>query len=128
MNADDLKKRLKIFALRIIKLSESLPNNTTGKTLGNQIIRSGTSPGANYRAACLGKSDKDFLNKLKMVEEELDETLYWLELIVESGLVKANLLDDLINENEELFKITVSSINTIKKRMNQKKDGSKDKS
>ncbi len=128
MNADDLKKRLKIFALRIIKLSESLPNNITGKTLGNQIIRSGTSPGANYRAACLGKSDKDFLNKLKMVEEELDETLYWLELIVESGLVKANLLDDLIKENEELFKITVSSINTIKKRVNQKKDGSKDKS
>lgn len=128
MNADDLKKRLKIFALRIIKLSESLPNNITGKTLGNQIIRSGTSPGANYRAACLGKSDKDFLNKLKMVEEELDETLYWLELIVESGLVKANLLDDLIKENEELFKITVSSINTIKKRMNQKKDDSKDKS
>lgn len=128
MNANDLKKRLKIFALRIIKLSESLPNNITGKTLGNQIIRSGTSPGANYRAACLGKSDKDFLNKLKMVEEELDETLYWLELIVESGLVKANLLDDLIKENEELFKITVSSINTIKKKMNQKKDGSKDKS
>jgi four helix bundle protein len=114
--------------LRIIKLSESLPNNITGKTLANQIIRSGTSPGANYRAACLGKSDKDFLNKLKMVEEELDETLYWLELIVESGLVKANLLDDLIKENEELFKITVSSINTIKKRMNQKKNDSRNKS
>lgn len=76
MNSDDLKKRLKVFTLRIIKLSESLPNNVTGRTLGNQIIRSGTSPGANYRSACLGKSDKDFLNKLKMVEEELDETLY----------------------------------------------------
>lgn len=63
-----------------------------------------------------------------MVEEELDETLYWLELIVESGLVKANLLDDLIKENEELFKITVSSINTIKKRMNQKKNDSRNKS
>ena len=99
MNANDLRKRLKVFALRIIKLSESLPNNITGNTLGKQIIRSGTSPGANYRAACLGKSDKDFLNKLKMVEEELDETLYWLELIVESSIVKANLLDDLIKEN-----------------------------
>lgn len=128
MNANDLKKRLKIFALRIIKLSESLPNNITGKTLANQIIRSGTSPGANYRAACIGKSDKDFLNKLKIVEEELDETLYWLELIVESELVKANLLDDLIKENEELFKITVSSINTIKKRMNLKKNDSRNKS
>ncbi len=71
MNADDLRKRLKVFALRIIKLTESLPNNVTGKTLGNQIIRSGTSPGANYRAACLGKSDKDFLNKLKMVKKNL---------------------------------------------------------
>ena len=127
MNADDLKKRLKVFALRIIKLSESLPNNTTGKTLGNQIIRSGTSPGANYRSACLGKSDKGFLNKLKMVEEELDETLYWLELIVESGIVKANLLDDLMKENHELFKIIVSSINTMKKKLNSKKNNSESK-
>jgi four helix bundle protein len=128
MNADDLRKRLKVFALRIIKLSESLPNNVTGKTLGNQIIHSGTSPGANYRAACFGKSDKDFLNKLKMVEEELDETLYWLELIVESGLVKLNLLDDLINENQELFKIIVSSITTMKKKLNSKKNSSESKS
>lgn len=128
MTTDDLKKRLKIFALRIIKLSESLPNNITGKTLGNQIIRSGTSPGANYRSACYGKSDKDFLNKLKMVEEELDETLYWLELIVESGLLKANLLDDLIKENQELFKIIVSSITTMKKKLNSKRDSSGNKS
>jgi len=127
MTADDLRKRLKIFALRIIKLTESLPNNVTGKTLGNQIIRSGTSPGANYRAACLGKSNKDFLNKLKMVEEELDETLYWLELIVESGLLKANLLDDLIKENQELFKIIVSSITTMKKKLNSKKNNSESK-
>jgi len=127
MNAEDLRKRLKIFALRIIKLTESLPNNTTGKTIGNQIIRSGTSPGANYRAACLGKSDKDFVNKLKMVEEELDETLYWLELIVESGLIKSNLLDDLIKENQELFKIIVSSITTMKKKLNSKKNNSESK-
>jgi len=120
MTSDELKKRLKIFALRIIKLSDSLPNNITGKTLGNQIIHSGTSPGANYRSACLGKSDKDFLNKLKMVEEELDETLYWLELIVESGLIKQELLEDLIKENNELFRIIVSSITTMKKKMNPK--------
>jgi len=118
MTSDELKKRLKVFALRIIKLSESLPNNITGRTLGNQIIRSGTSPGANYRSACLGKSDKDFLNKLKMVEEELDETLYWLELIVESGLIKEDLLKDLMTENHELLKIIVSSITTMKKKLN----------
>ncbi len=126
MNQDDLKKRLKKFALRIIKLSENLPNNITGITIAKQIIRSGTSPGANYRAACLGKSDKDFLNKLKMVEEELDETQYWLELIVESGLIKSNLLDDLVKENEELFKIIASTIVTMKKKISSKKDKSRE--
>jgi four helix bundle protein len=118
MDAAQLKKRLQTFGLRIIKLTESLPNNVTGRTLGNQIIRSGTSPGANYRAACLGKSDKDFLNKLKIVEEELDETIYWLELIIESGLIKEHLLKDLITENHELLKIIISSIITMKKKLN----------
>lgn len=122
MTQDDLKKRLKKFALRIIKLSESLPNNITANTIAKQIIRSGTSPGTNYRAACLGKSDKDFLNKLKMVEEELDETLYWLELIVESELVKSSLLEDLMKENDELFKIISSTIITMKKKIKLKND------
>ena len=70
-----------MFAVRIIRLVDKLPNTSAGRAIGNQIVRSGTSPGANYRAACVGKSDKDFLNKLKMVEEELDETAYWLSLI-----------------------------------------------
>ena len=80
-----MKNRLKMFAVRIIRLVDKLPNTSAGRAIGNQIVRSGTSPGANYRAACVGKSDKDFLNKLKMVEEELDETAYWLELIREIG-------------------------------------------
>ena len=71
MNRDDMKNRLKMFAVRIIRLVDKLPNTSAGRAIGNQIVRSGTSPGANYRAACVGKSDKDFLNKLKMVEEEL---------------------------------------------------------
>jgi len=126
MNSNDLKIRLKQFALRIIKFSESLPNTLGGRTIANQIVRSGTSPGANYRSACLGKSDKDFLNKLKMVEEELDETLYWLELTVESGMIKETLLNDLMSENEDLLKIIVSSIkydekkNEWKERVNEK--------
>lgn len=122
MNSEDLKKRLKVFALRIIKFSESLPINITGRTIANQIIRSGTSPGANYRAACLGKSDRDFLNKLKMVEEELDETLYWLELSLESGLIKLELISDLMKENIELFKIISCSIITMKKKHQVKKE------
>lgn len=124
MNSGDLKKRLQLFALRIIRLSEKLPNNNTGYTIGRQIIRSGTSPGANYRSACLGKSDKDFLNKLKMVEEELDETAYWIELIIESGQVKVDLLNDLLKENHELLKIIVSSITTMKKKLKDKKNSS----
>ena len=71
---------------------DGMPNTISGNAIAKQIVRSGTSPAANYRAACLGKSDKDFLNKLKMVEEELDETAYWLELIMELELVKPELL------------------------------------
>ena len=89
-----------MFAVRIIRLVDKLPNTSAGRAIGNQIVRSGTSPGANYRAACVGKSDKDFLNKLKMIEEELDETAYWLELIIELELVKPDLLQDLYLENK----------------------------
>ncbi|GHT19495.1 hypothetical protein FACS189429_7230 [Bacteroidia bacterium] len=81
-------------------------------------MRSGTSPGANYRSAGLGKSEKDFLNKLKMVEAELDETLYWLELIEEGELVKKEKIADLMVENHELLKIIISSIKTMKSKLN----------
>jgi four helix bundle protein len=121
MNSEELSARLKKFAIRILKFADNLPNTTSGRAISNQIIRSGTSPGANYRAACLGKSDKDFVNKLKMVEEELDETLYWLELIEESGSIKKNLIVDLTNENQELLKIIISTINTMKHKMNNSK-------
>ena len=118
MDAQVLKERLMDFALRIIRLADSLPATASGKAIARQIVRSGTSPGANYRAACLGKSEKDFLNKLKMVEEELDETAYWLEMITRSGMVDKRLLADLQAENDELLRIIVRSIITTKKRMN----------
>lgn len=121
MTSDELKGRLKLFARRIIKLVDKLPNTTVGRAVGNQIIRSGTSPGANYRAACLGKSDKDFLNKLKIVEEELDETIYWLEIIKDEELVKPELLEGLLKENEDLMKIIVSSIKTFRVKLNNDK-------
>jgi len=120
MMTEELKNRLKVFAVRVVKLVDKLPNTSAGRAIGNQIVRSGTSPAANYRAACLGKSDKDFLNKLKMVEEELDETLYWIELLGDTALIKSELLTDLYKENEELLKIIVSSITTMKVRMNSK--------
>ncbi len=91
-----------------------MPNTISGNAIAKQIVRSGTSPAANYRAACLGKSAKDFLNKLKMVEEELDETMHWLEIIGDSGMIKTEKLQDLSLEANELYKIIVSSIVTLK--------------
>ena len=114
MDAEDLKKRFKMFSLRIIKMVDGMPNTISGNAIAKQIVRSGTSPAANYRAACLGRSDKDFLNKLKMVEEELDETIHWLETIRDSGMIKAEKLQDLLQEANELYKIIVSSIVTLK--------------
>ena len=93
---------------------DGMPNTISGNAIAKQIVRSGTSPAANYRAAFLGKSDKDFLNKMKMVEEELDETIHWLETIRDSGMIKAEKLQDLLQEANELYKIIVSSIVTLK--------------
>ena len=96
---------------------DCMPNRISSMAIDKQIVRSGTSPAANYRAACLEKSDKDFLNKLKMVEEELDETIHWLEIIAESEMIPANKLLGLQQEAHELYKIIVSSIVTIRNRL-----------
>ena len=96
---------------------DCMPNRISSMAIAIQIVRSGTSPAANYRAACLEKSDKDFLNKLKMVEEELDETIHWLEIIAESEMIPANKLLGLQQEAHELYKIIVSSIVTTRNRL-----------
>lgn len=115
MTEEELKLRFKKFALRIISLVDHLPHAISTDAVARQIIRSGTSPAANYRAACVAKSDKDFINKLKMVEEELDETLFWLELLVESGKVSGDRMQDLLQENKELLSIVVKSITTLRR-------------
>ena len=84
------------------------------RILFSQILRSGTSVGANYRAACLAKSTKDFINKLKIVEEELDETIYWMEILIAAGIIKQQRLDKLTQEGNELFKIVTRSLKTLK--------------
>ncbi len=109
MNEMELKKRTKQFALRVIKLVSALPKNVEGRAIGNQLIRSGTSVGANYRAACRGRSKAEFIAKLGTVEEEADESAYWMELIIESGLLKARLVEPLLLEANELVAIMVSS-------------------
>jgi four helix bundle protein len=114
MTKEELKLRTKKFALMIIKLVEDLPNTLPGRTIGNQIIRSGTSVAANYRSACRSRSNADFISKITIVEEECDETLFWLELIVEANLLKKEKLNDMIKEANELTAIFTASGKTAR--------------
>lgn len=120
MTQTELKKRTKQLALRVIRLVESLPKTKTSNVIGNQLLRSGTSVGANYRAACRAKSTADFINKLAIVEEEADESMYWIELLVESNQTKLNLVESLLVEFDEILAIIVSAIRTSKARRNPK--------
>src|SRR5207302_7687923 len=114
-NEPDLKRRTKAFALRILKLVDALPKTTAGRALSSQIVRSGTSVAANYRAACRAKSTADFIAKMGIVEEEADETLFWLELLDESKVVPAAKLTAIKQEANELIAITVVSIKTARR-------------
>jgi len=116
MNREELKKRTKEFALRIIKLVNALPNNPAGRVIGKQLLRAGTSIGANYRAACRAKSKSDFIYKINIVEEEADESAFWLELIIESGLMPKSKIESLLKESDELTAIFVSTNKTAKSR------------
>src|SRR6476646_9059321 len=114
-NGPDLKRRTKAFALRILKLVDALPKTTAGRSLASQIVRSGTSVAANYRAACRARSTADFTAKMGIVEEEADETLFWLELLEESELVPAAKLAAIKQEANELIAITIASIKTARR-------------
>ncbi len=115
MNPEDLKNRTKAFAIKIVQFVESLPNNKTCTAIGNQLLRSGTSVGANYRAACRAKSRAHFISKLGDVEEEADESIYWMEILEGIGSVQTKELQSLKEEANQLLAITVSSINTARK-------------
>jgi four helix bundle protein len=114
MTREEMKKRTKTFALRVVKCVQSLPADQVSRVLGNQLLRAGTSVGANYRAVCRAKSNADFVNKLKIVEEEADESLFWMELLVDAGLVRANLLASLMAEADEILRIFVASSKTAR--------------
>ena len=113
MNEQEFKQRTKALALRVIKLVSSLPKNTVSEVIGKQLIRSGTSVGANYRAACRARSTADLIAKLRIVEEEADECLYWMELIVEAKLVEVTNLRSIMSETNEILAMTVASIKTL---------------
>lgn len=112
---NDLKDRSKQFALRILTLVDSLPNTLVARTIGGQLVRSGTSVAANYRAACRGRSTAEFIAKMGIVEEETDESAFWIELLVDHGIVKRGRIDDLLDEADQLTAIWVTSIKTARR-------------
>ncbi len=109
MNEDDLKKRTKQFALKILKLIAIIPSTIEGRVIANQLTKSGTSVGANYRAACKARSRAEFIAKIGVVEEEADECIYWLELVIEANLLKKELVEPLLKEAGEIVAIMASS-------------------
>jgi four helix bundle protein len=128
MTSDDLKKRTKKFALSIIQLCDTLPNTRSANVLANQLLRSGTSVGANYRSACRARSDADFISKIGITLEESDESVYWLELIQESGIKNDDHVSRAMKEGNELTAIFVASSNTARNRVSQNQRKTKIKS
>src|SRR5512139_3254936 len=112
MDAGDLKKRTKEFGLRVIRLVNALPSGKTSNIIGNQLLRSATSVGANYRAACRGQSRPDFIAKVNIAIEEADESLYWIEMLADAGIVQEDRISALIKEANELVAILTASSKT----------------
>ncbi len=114
MGSEELKRRTKSFALRVMRLVEALPKTATGRAVGHQLVRSGTSVGANYRAACRGRSKAEFAAKVGTVAEEADESCFWMELIIEGHLLPAEQVQPLLDEANELTAIFTASTKTAK--------------
>jgi four helix bundle protein len=121
MDANQLKNRTKKFSITILDLVEKLPKTISGRAVSNQIVRSGTSVGANYRAVCRARSDREFIAKMSIVIEESDETLFWLEIILEKQWITKSQIDIIWKEGNDLTAIFVSSMKTIKERVNTQK-------
>jgi len=120
MDAEELKKRTKNFGLNTIKLVESLPSTQAGRVIGNQLLRSALSVGANYRAACRGRSKADFISKVGITIEEADESQHWLEMLVEAGIVSPDKLKPLMQEANELVAILTASAKTARENLNRR--------
>ena len=114
-----MQDRTKQFALRMIRLFQALPKTDEARIIGKQLLRAGTSVGSNYRASCRARSTKEFYSKLSIVIEEADESMFWLEILGESGIIKHSLLQEIIHETEEIIKILVSARQTINRNTNQ---------
>ena len=114
--AEKLRRRTKSFALRIVNLFRSLPHTEDARILGRQLLRSWTGMAANYRAACRSRSKAEFVAKIGIVVEEADETIFWLELLIEAGIVRTDKLDGLLEEANELVRIFSASHRTARKK------------
>lgn len=112
--AEELRQRTKTFAIRIVKVFRSLPHAPDAQTLGKQLLRSGTSVAANYRAVCRARSKAEFISRLGIVVEEADETVFWLELLAETDIVRPERIQDLLKESNELLAIFGASLRTSK--------------
>ena len=121
MNPEELKKRTKQFGLRVIRLVQALPRSQPADVIGIQLLRSATSVGANYRAACRARSLAEFAAKISIAIEEADESGYWMELLVESGLMQSEPLTSLIQEADELTAILTASVITARKKLSKEK-------
>lgn len=116
MDEQTFKARTRKLAVAVIKKMDKLPNSRAADVVAKQVIRSGTSIGANYRAACRAKSTPDMINKMKIVEEESDETAYWLEILVEADILPQEQVKDIYKETNEILAMTVASIKTLRNR------------
>src|SRR3989442_6277454 len=116
MDQAEMKSRTKAFALRVVRVAEALPRSRAADVIGRQLLRAGTSVGANYRAVCRARSLADFVSKMGIVEEEADECAYWLEVLADSGIMSASRLSDLRRECDQILSIIVASIRTAKRR------------
>lgn len=119
MTEQGLQDRTKKFALRVMKLAAALPNTPIGRLIRGQILRAGTSVGSNYRAACRARSKKEFIAKLGIVEEEADESAYWIELMIEGGVMSKKRVGSLLKEANEILAIIIASRKTASRRPQQ---------
>ncbi len=116
MNAEEMKQRTRVFSLRVVKLAAALPNDRIGDVFARQLVRCSTSVAANYRAACMGESGAEFVAKLGTVQEEVDETVFWIEMAADADLIKPHLVEGLLAEGCEILAVIVACRKTDKVR------------
>ena len=121
VSVEQMKTRTKQFSLRIVRLFQAMPKTDESRIIGRQVLRSGTSVGANYRAACRARSDKEFLAKIGIVVEEADETAFWLDLLIEADVITATKLGNLLQETNELLAIFAATQRTVRNRLHKAK-------